>query len=504
MLRRFLFLCLIFISCSRSPSLPPNQLRLSFMADPISLDPRKGGDFISATLHCMIYEGLTRCLSDGSVEMAGAESVDISKDKTVYTFHLRKTIWSDGTPVTAYDFERTWKAILDPTFPSLCSYLLFPVKNAQKYAQGELDAGAVGIKALDAKTLRVELEHATPHFLSLTAFPLLLPVHEKGEVSNGPFLIEQIVAQQEIVLKRNPHYWNCSEISLDTIHISILPHETTAWQLFERGELDWVGGAIAPIPPDVMDSVRSKLQFHPVAATTFCAFNTQSFPFKNAHIRKAFAYAIQREEIAQVGQIPASTCLPPTLFQGQAHPFNNPEQARSHLKQGLEELGIGELEKLTLYFKNGQIDKRLAQTLQKQWKEVLGITVDLQELDFKSHMDRLHTHNYQLSIASWIAQIHDPINILERFASPNNPKNFPRWENQDYQSLITKINQETDLAQRSQLVAEAEELLIDAMPITPIYHWSNPSLSNPQLEGLTTTPSGGILFDRCKKNINIP
>lgn len=501
-MRLSLFLFLIFVACGRSSSLPPNQLRLSFMADPISLDPRKGGDFISATLHCMIYEGLTRCLSDGSVELAAAERVEISKDETVYTFHLRKTIWSDGYPVTAYDFERAWKTVLDPTFPSLCSYLLFPVKNGEAYAKGEVDVEAVGIRALDEKTLQVELERPTPHFLSLTAFPLLLPVPIHAGGTNGPFVIEQRIAQQEIVLRQNPHYWNREKISLNTIHISILPEETTAWQLFEQGELDWIGGAISPIPPDVMESVRAKLQFYPVAATTFCTFNTQTFPFQNANLRKAFSYAIQREEIAQMGQIPATNCLPPTLCQGTVHQLTDLNLARHHLKLGLEELGIKQLEELTLYFKGGQVDKRLAQTLQKQWKEALGITVKLQELDFKSHMDRLHTRNYQLSIASWIAQIHDPINILERFSNASNPKNFPGWENGDYQTLLTKINQGGE--GRATWLSQAEELFIDAMPITPLYHWSNPSLCNPQLEGLTTTPCGGILFDRCKKTINIP
>jgi oligopeptide transport system substrate-binding protein len=498
---------LLTISCNEPNSLPENQLRLSFMADPTSLDPRKGGDFISATLHCMVYEGLTRCSPGGHVELALAKSIELSSDQRTYTFHLRDAVWTDGNPVRAQDFERAWKSLLDPSFPSLCSYLLFPLRNAQECAKGEVSPEAVGIRAIDDKTLQVELERPTPYFISLTAFPLLLPIpshlEAPGEVFNGPFCIDRLVPQQEIALSKNPSYWNLSAVTLDAIHISILPHETTSWQLFEQGQLDWIGGAIAPISPDVIDSIQNRLEFHPIAATTFCSFNTQTFPFQNAHLRRAFSYSIQRKELAQRGQVPAERCLPPSLSHRKEEDLTDWVKARQSLELGLQELQIEakDLDGLVLYFKGGQIDKRLAQTLQKQWKEVLGVSVKLQELDFKSHMERLHTKNYQLSIGSWIAQIHDPLNILERFAFPKNPKNFPGWNHPDYQELIEKIRMESK--ERSQWIERAEQILLEEMPITPLYHWSNPSLSKEDLEGLITTPSGGILFDRCKKKVNI-
>ncbi len=460
------------------------------MADPLTLDPRQGGDFISATLHCMLYEGLTRCGEDGSLELALAQEVEISPDGKTYLFHLRPTTWNDGSPVTAFDFERSWKSILDPRFPSLCSYLLSPIQE---------------VEATSETTLQVELKRPTPHFLSLTAFPLLFPVSPLG-ISNGPFSTEKMIAGQEIVLKKNPHYWNCEAVSLEKIHISILPHEMTAWQLFERGELDWLGGSISPIPPDILENVRSDLHFHPIAATTFCTFNTQTFPFQNSSLRKAFSYAIHREELAQRGQIPAQQCLPPSLAKGLKQNLTDVPLARKAFAQALEELGIQakDLDGIVLYFKGGQTDKRLAQMLQKQWKEVLGVTVVLQELDFKSHMDRLHTRSYQLSIASWIAQFHDPINLAERFSSLENRKNFPAWDSPEYQKCIESIKNALDEKSRDESIARAEQLLSEEMPIAPLYHWSNPSLSNPHLEGLITTPCGGILFDRCKKTINIP
>ncbi len=183
-------LTILFSACN-SPPKEPLLLRLAFNAPPTTLDPRKSGDFISSTLICLIYEGLTRCAPGGGLKAALAEKIEISPDGLIYTFTLRPSHWSDGHPVTAFDFEKSWKEIINPSFASPAAYLLFPIKNAEKIAKGELGIEEVGIQAKDARTFRVELERPTPYFLSLTAFPLLLPAplhleQASGDVSNGP------------------------------------------------------------------------------------------------------------------------------------------------------------------------------------------------------------------------------------------------------------------------------------------------------------------------------
>lgn len=497
----FLIGFLILVSCTKEDC-PRSRLKISFNTQPTTFDPRKAGDFASSTLVCMIYEGLTRCLPGNAVEPALAERIEISEDQTIYTFHLRKAHWSDGKPITAIDFERSWKQILNP--PSSSAFLFYPIKNAELCAKGEIPIENVGIQALDERTLRVELERPTPYFYSLTAFPSFLPVASHAEnnpqICSGPFRIEKMTHNNEIILKKNVSHWNENRVFLDEVHISIVPDEMTALQMFEQGELDWLGGSISPLPPDALDQLKDRLQFISCAATTLCSFNTETFPFNNINLRKAFSYAIDRQEIVdritQGGEIAASSILPPS-FSNQSFPLFNPTQACIYFQKAIEELQIfpEELESLVLYFKPSQIEKRLAQTLQRQWKHRLGITIQLVQLDFKSHAQKLSCRDYQLSISSWIAQFDDPISILERFKDRANLKNYAGWQDPEYVQLLNEA-ENSDL--RRELLEKAEIRFADQMPLTPIYHWSSPALSSPRIESIATSSCGGILFERFK------
>ncbi len=483
----FLFLILWAAACSQPPS-PSKSLKISFNTYPATFDPRKSGDFVSATLICLIYEGLTRCLPDGSAEFALARSVDISEDQKTYTFHLRDAVWSDGEPITAYDFEKSWKKIIDPSFPSISAYLLYPIKNGEKCAKGELPLTEAGIKALDRSTFRIELERPTPYFFSLTAFPLFLPIPSHVEekdpnweqaplVCSGPFLIEKSAPNSEISLIKNSKFWNRGQIALDKIDIAIVADETTALQMFEQGDLDWIGGPFSPIPPDALDQLKTRYPIHfiPSAASTLCSFNTETFPFSNGNLRKAFSYAIDREklvqDITQGAQIPAFRCLPPTLFgkKNKKHFSFDPLQARLHFSQAMEELGISpsDLSSLTLYYKPGQIEARLVQALQKQWKESLGVEIHIQQLDFKTHQQTLQKRNYQIALASWIANFHDPVNLLERFKDKKNPKNYPGWEDAQFQAILDQAALAADSEKRFELLESAESIFADHSAVSP-------------------------------------
>ncbi|MBI5272654.1 MAG: peptide ABC transporter substrate-binding protein [Chlamydiia bacterium] len=512
-MHRFFFLFLFLLSACHAPIPKQAVLRLAFNASPTTLDPRKTSDFISSTLVCLLYDGLMRCAPGGSVEPAIAERVEISADGLLYTFYLREAYWSDGRPVTAYDFEYSWKKILDPAFSCPCAYLLFPIKHGEQCAKGEISPEEVKIQALNERALLVELERPTPYFLSLTAFPLYLPApaHLEQETSlkpicNGPFQVSSLVPNQEIQLVKNSLFWNRKENHLDAIHISIIPNETTALQMFEQGEIDWMGAPLCPLPLDALSSLQDgfAVRFIPMAASTFCTFNTQIFPFYNFHLRKAFALAIDQNklisEMALVGQIPAKRCLPPALLQTSVPllPESNLQEAKASLQQALLELQIplSELSTLTFYHKSNQVDKILAQALQRQWQETLGISLKLEQLDLKNHMDKLHRKDYHIALASWIAQFHDAINILERYRLPSNQKNFAGWHNEIYATLLEKASQTQDPTHRMSLLESAEEILAAECPILPLYHWTSPSLSNPRIDQIVTTPCGGVLFER--------
>ena len=222
-------------------------------------------------------------------------------------------------------------------------------------------------------------------------------------------------------------------------------------------------------------------------------------------LRKALSLAIDRErivsEITVSGQIPAARPLPPSLFGAPLPPLLtafDPEEARALFEEGLKEIGadIDKFETLTLYYKPAQADKRLAQVLQREWKKTLGFTIQIEQLEPKTHLDRLHRRDFQIALGAWISQFHDPINILERYRLPQNQKNYAGWENAQYSALLEQAAVEIDSVKRFKLLMQAEELFAEELPVAPLYHWASPSLANPRLKEIASTPSGGILFER--------
>lgn len=501
-------LLLVFIACSTPSPTPPLTLRTAFASAPSAADPRTTGDFLSGTLVCLTREGLTRCLSDGSVELAVAQKIEESSDKKTYLFHLRKTVWPDQSLVTAFDFERCWKENIKMGSPCPCAYLFFPILNAELASKGIAPLDTVGIKALGPFLLQVTLEKPTPYFVSLTASPSFLPVHKEGLNigSNGPYQMESQSLQKEIVLKKNRHYWNEQRIEIEQIIIQILPDENTILSLFEKGELDWIGGSLAPLPNDALETLQgqSELQFHPVAASTFCTFNTSQSPFNNRRLRQAFGLAIAREKFAThhtvISRIAATRCIPPILCKEPRTiiPSFNLETAKQYFEEGLQQIGKTRetLGPITLSYRPGTPDKVLAQIIQREWEEAFGIEVQLKKSDLKSHQELLHQRKYQAALASWIAQYQDPMNILERFKSKHNWKNYPDWEDPLFVHSLNQAEEATDPNQREAWLLAAEIRLLEEMPLLPLFHWSQPVLCQPWIHNVELNPSGAVLFEK--------
>lgn len=509
----FVLLTIFFAACTAPESV--KSLKIAFHAFPSTVDPRKASDFASSTLICLIYEGLTRSLADGSVEPALAESFDVSADGTIYTFHLREAYWTDGAPITAYDFEASWKKIVDPQFPSPCAYLFYPIKNAENIAKGKSPLSELGVRVLNERLLEVELERPCPYFLSLTAFPSFLPVpkhlgekdldQEKLVVSSGPFVLKRVEPQATLFLKKNQTFWNAKKIHLEAIDIQVISDEMTALHLFEEKKLDWLGGALSPLSREAAPFLKkgSSLHFFPMAATTFCSFNVNRPLLKNRLFRQALSLAIPREEIVehvtQMGEQSATRLVPPALFGGvnkALYKTFDPTKAKALFEEAMQEENSVSPPSLTLIFRSNDSDKKIAQVLQRCWKETLGIEVRLRELDAKTHRETLYLKNYDIALMYWIAQVHDPINILERFKDSENLKNYPGWNEKSYADYLDLALKERREDARKLLLEEAEKIIAEEMPIAPIYHWTNSYLCQPRLKNLEATPNGGLLFER--------
>ncbi|MBI5274249.1 MAG: peptide ABC transporter substrate-binding protein [Chlamydiales bacterium] len=512
-----IFLCFL-LGCQKPEHhfLDKREIYLNFTQDPSTLDPRKNADYISSAVHFLLYEGLFT-ISPKGVEPAIAESYELSSDKKVYTFHLKESKWSNGDLVTAYDFEKTWKDMLTPDFPCPNAHLLYPIKNAKKVKRGLLPMDALGIYALNATTFQVELEHPTPYFLDLISFCVFYPVNQQIACSNtswaeqisplfttnGAFQIESWKRGSEIILKKNPFYWNEQNIQLEKIIISVIDSENTALHMFENKQLDLIGLPYTSIPFDSIPDLREKnlIKTTPTAASTVCFFNVNVFPFHNKNIRKAFALAINRQEIVdnitQLNEPIGLDFVPPALKDGKSyHLFedNDVENAKYHLDIGLKELGISLDELGTLTYMHSKTDdsSKIAQAIQEQWRKVLGVNVQLKSFEYKVFMNNLVIRDYQIAMSRWVAQYPDQMNILERFIHVDNPKNYGGWYNKKYNTLIKDSVFYENREERFALLEEAEKVLAEEMPFTILYHWNSTYLRQPHLQNLEIYPVGGF------------
>ncbi len=495
------------------------HLRVNIKSEPVSLDPRKGNNYVAAQLHFMLFEGLLKLNPDLSLSPAQAKSYEVSEDLKTYTFHLDETTWSDGTPVTAYDFEKSWKSILNPVFPSPDAYLFFPIKNAKLAKKGEVPLYQVGITSKDAKTLVVELEFPAPFFLQTVASSSFLPVNFqldsrepdwadscKNFISNGPFILKEWKLNQEIVLEKNSRYHQSKEVHLDKVSFEIIDNESTVLYLYSKAHFDLVGTPLSFIPSMIHHDEEKKklLQFFPVAMTKFLAFNTDSFPFNNANIRRAFSYAINRKNIvnhiSQLGQQEALTVIPPALLPGQPNLFNDAdnEKARGYLQKGLQELQIEakDLNSIVFLYWSNAVNQSIAQELQNRWSEVLGVDVNLENMEFKLLHDRSKKGEFAIGLFAWVADYSDPMNILERFQDKTSYRNYSKWQNETYNDLLSQALKALSPDDYYQKIKAAEQVLIDEMPITGLYHDNYVFLIQPHVKGFEISPLGHIYFDR--------
>jgi len=179
-------ICLFNVfGCQKSETPSKQVLNVNFLYEPTILDPRRGSDGVTSTVHFMLFEGLTRMTPTSTRELALAKKIDVSDDGLTYTFFLRESFWSDGYKVTAEDFAFSWTSMLDPSFPCPNAHLLYPIKNAEKIKSGELLTESLGIKVLDEQTFQITLERPTPYFLDLTSFCVLFPVPKHIAASNS-------------------------------------------------------------------------------------------------------------------------------------------------------------------------------------------------------------------------------------------------------------------------------------------------------------------------------
>ncbi len=493
-------------------------LNMNIRSEPPSLHPGLATDTTSTAVLNQIFEGLTRINQDGVVEEAMAEKIDVSDDQTTYTFTIRDgATWSNGDPVTAGDFEYAWKWVLDPDNADTdYAYQLYYLKNGEAAKNGEVSTEEVGVKAKDDKTLIVELEQPTPYFLDLTAFHTYYPVNQKvvenapdwsldvsdDYVTNGPFLLDSWKHKDQVVIKKNPEYWDADTVSLETINFYMIEDENTELNMYNNGELDWAGSPNGSLPlsaiPSLMDS--GELNISPQAGVYYYVFNLKEAPFDNVNIRKAFTLAIDREGIVQNitkgEQQPAMAFVPPSIWEeNQTGYFEDKDidKAKEYLEKGLKELGLDELPTIKLSYNTSESHAALAQAVQEMWRENLGVDVELDNTEWNVFLDKMTNGDFQTGRMGWSADFNDAINFLETFRTLGG-SNFSQWVDDEYTALLDESRTETDATKRKEILRDAEQILMDAMPIAPVYFYTNVWINKDYVKDVAVTALGGIQF----------
>ncbi len=488
-------------------------VKINIGDEPQTLDPRKARDLSSQTISRMLFEGLTRINPEEKAELALAESVHISPDLKTYTFHLENSVWSNGDPVTASDFVYAWKKILSPDFPSDTASHLYVIKNGKGAKDGKIPLDEIGVRVIDSKTLVVELENPTPYFLDLLAVPAFFPVNQKVDeknpswalsadtyVSNGPFLLSGWKHQDHLTVKKNDKYWDAKTVHIASIELSMLEAEAEL-KLFEKGELDWVGSPLSILPLDAIKGLRNEgsLKTKELLGTHFIRANTEHAFFKDPKLRKALALAINRKEIVdhvtQGNQIPA-TGLVPTSLNLQDEPYfldGDIEKAKvlfSEVKASLR----GDLPEISFMYRCNERSHLIAQVIQQQWFEAFGIRVRLESVEGKVFFDRTSKQDYQLAMGSWIADFPDAINFLEIFKYKNGGSNNTLWENPRFTELLSESALVADSNRRLEILKQSERILMEEMPIIPIFYYTMLYVNKPALKDVFLSSMGQIDF----------
>lgn len=491
--------------------------------EPKTWDPQLNTSGSGGHVIINLYDGLVRDTKEG-IKMATAESYEVSANAegvadTVYTFTLREDAkWSDGQPVTANDFEYAWKRACSPEMASPYAFLITDyVKGAYEYFSGTGAREDVGVKALDERTLQVELVQPTAYFLNLVSFFTYMPCREDmastGEgwekdpakcVTNDAFYLEEYKIGSHVLLKKNENFWNKDNVKLAGVKGLFITDATTSLQGYEAGEIN----VTSTLPGEEIPRLLAEdpnFVSEPALGTTYIEFNMDADVVNDVNVRKALSLAIDRklicDQVLRNGAVPAAAFIAPTFKLSTGESLRatdeygnvttefeidpngaNVGKAQEYLAAAGYPNGEGFPELDLLYYESGSMSQ-IAEAVQQMWKENLGITVNLKVEEYAVFANTINSGNYTLSMTGWSADYNDPMTMLSLFTA--NGMNDARWRYKEYAGVPedTTLNPENEAYDNAVIMAsktmgeerdgylmQAEKVLMDEMVICPIYY----------------------------------
>lgn len=435
---------------------------------------------------------------------AGAETVDISDDKLVYTFHLREdATWSNGDPVVATDYEFAWQQALNPEVASDYAYMLYFIHNAEPYFNGEVEWSEVGVKVIDDYTLEVTLDNPLPYATDLFAFPTLAPINQKfyEEVGadkyatdaeyfccNGMYELTEWSHNSEIVFEKREDYWNAAEVGPDKIVYKIIADSQAGLNSYLSREIDYTDLDSGEVVQQA-EAAGFEVGVKPARSSYYLIVNTEDEFMSNQNLRLALAYSIDKQALVdtvyQNDNQPMTSFTPPAIMgandssfqealvaeRGEMYPGSGDlEKAQEYLQAALEELGctVDELN-LSIDCADDSLRRNCATFLQEQWRQNLGIeNITVNSMQTKQVSANRQSGDYCMSLGGWSPDYNDAINFLDLWVTDGG-NNDSFWSNEEYDNLIAQATAEADEEVRQQYLFDAEEILAAEMPVIPLY-----------------------------------
>ena len=465
---------------------------------PTTLDPTKGQSIGDNEIQHAITEGLTRNTA-GDIKPGIAESWDESEDGLTYTFHLRKDAkWSDGEPITAADFEYSWKRLVNPETASPYAFIGDCLKNGQAIEQGKMDVEELGVKAVDDTTLEVTLEHPTSYFLSLIGSsgqfaPLRQDVVEKygtdfaatseKNVYSGPFVMTS--SEDNVwTFEKNDNYWDKDSINLDKCELNYVENTDTQLSMYEAGDLDYV-----QVPTAYVSDYKDKADVFANGNVDFCYINSKSDNpvLGNKNFRLALNYALNRNDYNKLANADTYTAFNGLVFPGlqakgttygEAYDLNSysypldgdQDKATEYLNAAMQELGIANASDITVEVVTTDADssKRIVETLQEQWQNALGIKVKIRQVTYADIYGKVFPeHDYEIGYGGWGSDYDDPYSYLELFKSDSS-YNYSQYENPEVDQLLIASQDEPDTDKRMDELNQAEQDILADGAFVPL------------------------------------
>lgn len=477
-------------------------------AEPLSLDPHHAQGIWESAILVDMFTGLYTDDAAGEPIPGMAIDEQVSEDGLTWTFTLRDAVWSDGVPVTARDFVFALRRIMDPATTAQYASLLYLIKGAEDVNTGLIPPAELGVSAPDDKTLVIELEYPAPYLPALlthqTTYPV--PAHvveEFGDqwiqpenmVANGPFTLADWRSNDFVHLVKNDQYYDAADVCMNEVFYYPTNDANSAVRRVRAGELD----INTAFPGQQLEELRQQLpgyvHIYPYLTTDYYVVNQQKTPFDDVRVRKALAMTLDREfmveEILRTGQEPTSRLIPPGI-----NNYTAPDQADwwglslderlEMARELLAEAGFGPDNPLEFEFtyRNTRDVPRIAPVVQANW-EAIGDWVDVSISGFESqiHYENLRTGNFEVADAGWVADYNDAQNFLFLLESRSGAMNYGKYSNPDYDALVQQSNQERDAAVRSDLMQRAEAMMLDDMPLIPMWHDTSRNLVSPDISG---------------------